>query len=231
MEVTEHTVASTSSLGTGLPATPARRRGRWSRLGPSVAIPILLCVACSTGQSDSSPRRVTTASTGDASSSQASSRGDSPLHYRGRGYALDLPQGWSATKPLNPKWPTGVRPDHYVAGFTTFTAPDAAGFIAIGSRPIPAHTTLARWQRQVRSAKELDYPECDHVQKAAAATLGGSPASRRWYACSSVQATADVLLTVHGSHGWAVICAVPPRDKSGTHRVCESRLHGFHFRP
>jgi hypothetical protein len=36
---------------------------------------------------------------------------------------------------MKPKWPAGVRPDHYVAGFTSFISPDAGDFLAVDHAP------------------------------------------------------------------------------------------------
>ena len=151
------------------------------------------------------------------------------LAYRGQGYDLDLPAGWTATGPLVAEWLPGAHPDHYMSGFTTFVPPDNAGFLAVGSRPVEAGTTVDTWQRRLEGAKELAYPYCDPAQQVQPITLGSEPAARLWYACivDGAPTAGDMLLTVHGTRGWAVICATPMTDQSTAQKTCQTRLQGF----
>ncbi len=231
MEATDHDVVGRTSPARSTATDAFRFSRRWPRFGLCVAVLSFLSVACSNGAPESSPSGSATTARSSPSPSESSGTAEAPLEYRGRGYSLTLPKGWSATESSQRDWTAGERPDKYVGGFTTFTPPDSAGFLAVGSRPVAGRTTPAQWQRQMQAADELDYPECEHVEQATATTLDDSQAARRWYTCESVGAAADLLMAVHQNRGWVVVCAVPLPDKSSTHQTCERRLSGFRFTP
>ena len=223
MDDAAHEIVRSVTLG-GRPA-PSRSS---SRLRPGLGGALLsLLVACSGGESDSSPRP--SATTAPESPADPDVAVDQPLAHSGSGFELTLPRGWSATEPLDPNWPAGAPPYFYSAGFTTFASPDAATLLGIGSRPLRGGSTLTGWQRQLTADHALDFPQCERSKLTKPITLDGVPATRRWLSCETVGASGDLMLTVHENRGWAVLCSVPPTDESTTHRQCEELLRDFHF--
>ena len=142
---TEQDVVGMMGLAKRIMSGPSRLFDAWLRFGLFIATASFFGVACSSSAPDSSPSR-----------SATTPAVPSSTEYHGRGFALTLPKGWSATEPLKPKWPAGVRPDDDVAGFTVFVPPDSAGFLAVGSRPVAPDSTAASWQRQMQAANELN---------------------------------------------------------------------------
>ena len=130
------------------------------------------------------------------------------------------------------EWLPGAHPDHYMSGFTTFVPPDNAGFLAVGSRPVEAGTTVDTWQRRLEGAKELAYRYCDPAQQVQPITLG-----------SERRTTVVRLHRGRGSHCWrhAADCARHPRMGGDLCHTNDRPVHcaedlpdtpaGFHFQP
>lgn len=146
----------------------------------------------------------------------------------GRGYSIRAPSGWVTTL-TNARWAAGHRPDPGVTGFDLLRAPDDSAFLAIGLRRIPNSLSLVTWTSQLTREGALNYSECGPAVKWSPETLGGQLAWRRPLPCPAHGIDAELLLTVHRSRGWAVMCGLQQATSSAVHSTCGRLLSTLRF--
>jgi hypothetical protein len=193
---------------------------RWRRqAGRFLAAALLLgaCLACR-GSSET-PKSKPSAPHGSATGQQV---------FAGLHYALQLPTGWSASK-TETVWNTGTRPDPYQSGFDTLTTTASVSFIAVGSRPVAAGTTTQAWRQQLNAEGVLGYSDCGPASAWETDLLAHEPALRLPLPCEPAGVDAELLLTVHMTSGWAVICGVPHGATPGPKETCSQWLSTFRF--
>ena len=120
-----------------------------------------------------------------------------------------------------------TRPDPYVAGFDTLI--DSKDMVVVGQREVSPGTVTASWRRSLWREGSLTYGECDKFGEPVRSFLGNAPAESLTFSCAAHDVEVELVLAVHGTTGWALMCTVPRGGEVKVEDACDERLQSFRF--